>query len=94
MKNRSLEELKKLHIAKIGYLDKTIRVYLPKEPTAQSVIEVEVDEPTRFEPPQTKHTVTFTPTSKNQNDWLGEAFNKILEQLPPIYSSESVSVSK
>lgn len=94
MKKRSWEELKNLHVAKIGYLDKTIRVYLPKQPTPGLVIEVEVDEPTRLGPPQTKHELTFTPTSPNPNDWLGEAFSKILEQLPPVYSSESLSVSK
>jgi hypothetical protein len=87
-RTRTLSELKELTIAEIIYQKRKIRVFLPKNPTPEAVIEIEVYEETRFGPPMVKYTATFQPTSKNQNEWVGEAFVEILKQLPPLYKDE------
>lgn len=85
MQKRSWEEVKNFHVMRVGYAQKTIVVYLPKEPKPDTVIEVEVEEPGRFGPPQATDSLTFTPTSLDPNEWLGEGFSLMAKRIRQIY---------
>lgn len=87
-KTRTLKELKELTIAEIIYQKTKMRMFLPKKPSPEAVVEIEVYEETKFGPPIVKQATTFKPTSKNPNEWVGEAFVEILKQFPPLYEVE------